>query len=171
MVVALLFNVALSFKECFIRLEDRTRPRPSEYQADAHSIELPSPVLSVAYICWNGIIQSVCFEKWPHRDFIQLCFRDSNEVVDLLGFCKILIFYVSCGRSTLNESYNRSVYILEAKLCRAHFRFFKETCRALRNKPYMTSGPGSGLAGHLLLHHKPTHPLSVDLFFYNIKYF
>ena len=115
----------ISIKECFAGLEDRTRPRPSEYQADAHSTELPSPVLSVAYASWDGIIQFACFAKWPHRDFIQRCFRDSDEVADLLRFCKILIFYVSCDRSTLNESYNCPVYILKAKLCRAQFRSFE----------------------------------------------
>ena len=56
---------------------------------------------------------------------MQRCFRDSDEVVDLLGFCKILIFYVSCDSSTLNESYNHPAYILEAKLCRAQFRYFE----------------------------------------------
>ena len=62
--------------------------------------------------------------------------------------------------------------MLEAKLCWVHFRSLESDLYSFWNKPYRTSGSGSGLASHLLHPHKPTHPLSLlDLYFTNIKYF
>ena len=42
----------------------------------------------------------------------------------LLAFCKILTFYVSCDRSTLNESYN----IWKLNLAGSSFVLLKVTC-------------------------------------------
>ena len=46
------------------------------------------------------------------------------------------------------------------------------TSRPGRDVLVRDSGPGVGLAGHLLLPHEPTHPLYLlDLLFYTIKNF
>ena len=49
------------------------------------------------------VLFSLCFKN-DHIEILRnVVFCDSDEVVDLLGFCKILIFYVSCDRSTIKE--------------------------------------------------------------------
>ena len=55
---------------------------------------------------------------------------------------------------------------------RDQFRSFESDLQSKRKPNPKTSGPGAGLAGHLLLPYEPIHLLNLlDLFFYNIKYF
>ena len=72
----------------------------------------------------------------------------------------------------INRNRLRSFRTLVPFLWQAPVSFFWKWPIVLTEQTVWTSGPRSGLAGHLLFPQKPTHPLSyLNLFFCNIKYF